>query len=200
MTDSPYAGKPQEEWAEITQGLVTAHPISGNQFVTAVLGAWEDVLNGSFGSFKIGRDIFLSPQSMGVLLHELVPLHLMKITRGRFRPGALKTEKDIHCTEDNRWSVEIKCSSHKDNIFANRSYGQKNSTDAKKNKDGYYLAINFDKQTTDTETTPRVRLIRLGYLDHADWSPQSAATGQNSTLPKYMYSSRFVTLFTPQPR
>ena len=53
-----------------------------------------------------------------------------------------------------KYSVEIKTSSNKSKIFGNRSYAQK-SENEKKDKSGYYLAINFE-QISDTNRKPKL--------------------------------------------
>ena len=71
--------------------------------------------------------------------------------------------------------MEIKTSSSRRGIFGNRSYTQPART--KKEKSGYYLAVNFDKAAP-----PSVRSVRFGWLDHADWLGQAAASGQQARL------------------
>ena len=79
-------------------------------------------------------------------------------------------------------SIEIKTSSSKSQIFANRSYGQQNDSPGKKDKSGYYLAVNFESWK-DSIGQPEIRLIRFGWLDHVDWYSQEQASGQQASLP-----------------
>jgi hypothetical protein len=82
---------------------------------------------------------------MSFLLHELVAHYLSLKHPGVYRVGASKTEKDIHCITDSSLSIEIKGSSHPSQIFANRSYAQPQSGNGQKDKNGFYIAINFEK-------------------------------------------------------
>ncbi len=80
----------------------------------------------------------------------------------------------------------MKTSSSKRSIYGNRSYTQKSTTSRrmKKNKSGYYLAINFEKLSKSNPPTerPKITLVRFGWLDQDDWQGQVAATGQQARL------------------
>lgn len=89
--------------------------------------------------------------------------------------------------------IEIKASSNPSQIFANRSYAQPSSGHELKDKNGYYLAINFEKVTRDNPH-PKI-LIRFGFLEHNDWIPQSASTGQQARLSKSAYETKLITLY-----
>ena len=91
------------------------------------------------------------------------------------------SEKDLVYIPIPAYSIEIKTSSNKNKIFGNRSYGQP-SSNSKKSKEGYYLAINFEKFSESKN--PKIRLIRFGWLDHSDWIAQKASTGQQARLTK----------------
>lgn len=75
----------------------------------------------------------------------------------------------------------MKTSSSKRSIYGNRSYAQKSTTNSrlKKNKSGYYLAINFEKfnRNSPASERPKITLVRFGWLDQDDWQDQVAATG-----------------------
>jgi hypothetical protein len=49
---------------------------------------------------------------MSFLLHELVAHNLSQKHPGKYRVGTEKFEKDIVCKKDEKYSVEIKGSSH----------------------------------------------------------------------------------------
>ena len=133
------------------------------------------------GSFSIGKEIFPSPQIMSFFLHELVAHNLSLKFPGVYKVGEAKTEKDIHHIQMPDMGIEIKASSHKTQIFANRSYAQPSSDSETKDKNGYYIAINFEK-FTDTKERPKITLIRFDYLEHKDWIAQKASTGQQAVL------------------
>ena len=64
-----------------------------------------------------------------------------------------------------------------------------------KSKSGYYLAINFDKLS---ESNPKIRLIRMGWLDHTDWQAQKSETGQQASLTKAARDGKLLTLYSSE--
>jgi hypothetical protein len=119
---------------------------------------------------------------MGFFLHELIPLELAHryptIWRREESPG----EKDIVYVPDTQYSIEIKTSSSTRNIYGNRSSAQKTERRSeKKEKSGYYLAVNFENFSAALRS-PSIVLVRFGWLDHEDWQGQTAATGQQAKL------------------
>ena len=138
---SPYQGKPEEKWLSITKRLVNKHPLK-DEIVDTVLQSWEDIFKSQMGPFCIGKEIFPSPQIMSFFLHELVAHNLSLKHIGEYRVGIAKKEKDIHNLTDPSLGIEIKASTNKTQIFANRSYAQPSSDSETKDKNGYYIAIN----------------------------------------------------------
>jgi hypothetical protein len=157
--------------------------LSPDEIVDVVLGAWDSIFASRMGTkgFRIGRDISPKPQIMGFFLHELIPLELAARYPKEWRVEASPRDKDIVHIPDDAYSIEIKTSSNPSHIFGNRSYAQPSSR-GKKAKSGYCLAVNFEK-FSKTNRSPRIRLIRFGWLDSSDWIGQKAATGQQSRLP-----------------
>lgn len=143
--------------------------------------------------FRIGVDIFPKPQIMGFFLHELIPLELAARYPMEWRIEKTAADKDIVNIPDDSFSIEIKTSSNPSHIFGNRSYAQGGSL-TKKAKDGYYLAINFEK-FTGQKKQPEIRRIRFGWLDSTDWIGQKAATGQQSRLPTAVENYKLLQLF-----
>lgn len=179
---SPYFELDQEEWAAKTQELIEDHPANLDDLVSVVLNSWASIFESSLGSgFKIGDDICPRPQILGFLLHELVPLEFERLNPGTWRRDSGASEKDLVFLADKSMSIEIKTSSNKNQIFANRSYGQQNESKGKKDKSGYYLAVNFESWK-EADGQPKVRLIRFGWLDHTDWHSQKEESGQQSSL------------------
>jgi hypothetical protein len=129
---------------------------------------------------------------MGFLIHELVALELANRYHGIWRKAKIACEKDLVYVPDERYSVEIKTSSHKKSIFGNRSYAQK-SEKRKKDKSGYYLAINFEK-FSDQKLDPGIQLVRFGWLDHEDWTGQVSATGQQAKLSSDVENNKLLKL------
>ena len=191
--ESPYNGKPQEEWQDITVNLVCNHPLLP-ELADVVLESWNAIFKSKIGDFYIGKDIFPEPQIMGFFLHDLIALYLSERHQGEYRLGSPHVEKDVHCIDDPDFSFEIKTSSNPTQIFGNRSYAQPASGNEAKSKDCFMLAVNFEKFTPEN-TRPQIKLIRFGYLEHSDWIAQAAATGQQARLSPETYRNKFVKLY-----
>lgn len=182
---SPYAGHPVAQWAQITRELVEDYPLQPNEIVDAVLTAWDGILRTRIADeLQIGVDIFPGPQIMGNYLHELIPIVLERKFPGVWSRDLRKDDKDLVYLPDNFYSTEIKTSSNPNNIYGNASYGQEDSSNASsKSKDGYYIGVNFEKfDQAPLGHPPRIRKIRIGWLDHTDWHSQSASSGQAATI------------------
>jgi len=192
---SPYFEKDMSEWSKITDDLIAQHPITPEEIVETVLKSWDDIFNSKIGSFSIGKEIFPSPQIISFFLHELVAHYLSLKHPGIYKVGTLKSEKDIHSLIDDSLSVEIKGSSHPSQIFANRSYAQPQSGLGQKEKNGYYITINFEKISGTSPVRPKILSIRFGYLDHTDWIAQIAATGQQARLSPNVYSYKLKKIY-----
>ena len=183
---SPYDGVKADSWKDRTRALVEEHPLCSGEIVEVVTASWKAILNTRVGDkrYRIGVDIFPSPQIMAFFLHELIPLELQSRHPDLWRRDASADEKDVVYIPNDRYCFEVKASSSSANIFGNRSYAQP-SLDRKKSKAGYYLAVNFEKFTpTDTKINkkPKITRIRMGWLDHTDWVGQKANTGQQARL------------------
>lgn len=182
---SPYDNLNESEWADKTKELVEKHPLSKDDIVDVVLEAWEGILKTKIaGELQIGADIFPSPQILGNYLHELIPVFLEKKYPGKWTRDFEKKDKDLVCLTDAQFSAEIKTSSNPNNIYGNASYGQEDSSsNSSKIKDGYYLAVNFEKFNPKNKNfVPGIKKIRFGWLDHSDWHSQSASSGQAATI------------------
>jgi hypothetical protein len=193
--NSPYFGKDTSEWINITNQLIEKHPLKSDAIVEIVLKSWNDIFNSKIGSFFIGKDISPTPQIMSFLLHELVAHYVNLRHPDLFKVGTEKHEKDIHCITDSDLSIEIKGSSHPNQIFGNRSYAQPQTQKGQKNKDGYYLTINFEKFDGKIEQNPEILSIRFGYVEHTDWIAQASSTGQKARLAPYVYEYKLKTLY-----
>lgn len=179
---SPYEGLTVTAWRDKTIELIKQHPLDNQEIYDIVLTCWNNIFYSQIGSkpFKIGVDLFPAPQIMGFFLHELIPLELEFRKPMLWRKGQSSNEKDLVYVSDSFFSIEIKTSSSQKNIYGNRSYAQGEGI-SRKNKAGYYLAINFDKFSPNIQH-PQINLVRFGWLDHSDWLGQTAATGQQARL------------------
>lgn len=192
---SPYNQNDTSNWQQITDTLIKNHPLESKEIVSVVLKSWDDIFNSKIGSFYIGKEIFPTPQIISFLLHELVAHYLSLKYKKLYRVGIAKNEKDIHHIIDQSLSVEIKGSSHPNQIFGNRSYAQPNSGNGQKDKNGYYITINFEKFQKNNSKRPEILAIRFGYLEHTDWIAQKASTDQQARLSKEVYQYKLNTLY-----
>lgn len=191
----PYKNKDVSEWQSITEKLIKEHPLSQKEIVEAVLISWDEIFDTLIGNvLKIGRDIKPSPQILGNYLHELIPIYFENKYPNKWKKDSTKLDKDLVCIDNDNYSIEIKTSSSKNSIFGNRSYGIQSNKENTKKKEGYYLAINFEKCTEEIEK-PDIRLIRFGWLSHSDWISQTSETGQQASLSKDAYDYKLIKLF-----
>jgi hypothetical protein len=190
---SPYLNIPQARWRQKSEELVASHPLKRNEIVEVVLQSWEDIFVSQIGKLTIGKELFPKPQIMGFFLHELIPLKFQARFPGVWRGDKTGDDKDLVYIPDPHYSVEIKTSSHASQIFGNRSYAQETGGN-KKSKSGYYLAVNFTKFGPENALPPVTR-IRFGWLDHADWMGQKAASGQQARLEPAVEASKFILLY-----
>ena len=128
-------------------------------------------------------------------MHELVAHNLSLKYPNRYKIGELKHEKDVHDKIDPSMGIEIKGSSHNTQVFANRSYAQPSSDTEAKDKNGYYLIINFEK-VSRSNPNPKIKLIRFGYLEHNDWTAQKSETGQQARLSPDAYKYKLIGLYS----
>lgn len=132
-----------------------------------IIRVWNAIFESNIAAsgYRIGVDLFPRPQIIGYFLHELIPLELARKYPSVWRREQNENEKDIVCINSDRYSIELKTSSSKRSIYGHRSYVQKSTTGkVKKNKSGYYLAINFEKFSKSGEfpQRPPITLVRFG--------------------------------------
>ena len=196
---SSYQNKPFSEWKAITENLLAHHPINQEEIVQIILDAWEGIFNSKICGFQIGKDIFPNPQMLGYFIETITAAHLAKQYPKLWKHGKEKNEKDIVSLLDGDFSVEIKSSSSRKQIFGNRSYAQEQSERATKNKSGFYLTINFEKfKELDENHKPLITLIRIGFVEHSDWRAQKSEKGQQANLAPEVYKNKFITLYEIQ--
>lgn len=195
---SPYENLPEIQWKETTKRLINDHPLYQDVLISTVLEAWDGILRTKIANeLQIGIDIFPTPQILGNYLHELIPVLLEKKYPGQWTRDIEKNDKDLVCVTNPYYSVEIKTSSNANNIYGNASYGQEDSANASsKTKDGYYLAINFEKFVpSEKNFIPRIKKIRFGWLDHSDWHSQNAPSGQAATISPIVRDNKLLLLY-----
>jgi hypothetical protein len=180
-----------------TQALVEQYPVSRDDIVAIVLDQWESIFESRVGrhGLRIGEHIRPKPQIMGDYLHELIPFEFQaRFGVDTWRRDQSGTDKDLVYVENDYFSTEIKTSSHRNQVFGNRSYAQPSTS--KKTKSGFYLTVNFEKwsDVADGEL-PGIRLIRLGWLDHTDWKAQASQSGQQARILPEAYAGKLVELY-----
>lgn len=206
---SPYHNQHQNNWLKITEELIENHPLEKEQIVNAVITSWKQIFESKIGPLSIGVQIFPTPQIMSNIIHELIPYNLAQNIGGNYRVGVTKTEKDIVYEPNAKYSVEVKASSSKNDIYANRSYAQPSLDSDTKDKNGYYIGVNFEKfETLEDEEYrkvefdengnilyPKITQIKFGYLEHTDWIPQTSAKGQQARLTKESKNFKLIKLY-----
>lgn len=192
---SPYKDVPKHRWGDKTDELIESYPLKMSELIDVVRKSWKDVFASKIGSkgFQIGKDIYPKPQIIAFFLHELIPLELAARYPGVWRREEAAADKDVVYVPDISFSMEIKTSSHPTQIFGNRSFAQQ-TTAAKKSKSGFYLAVNFEKSIKNSKAA-RLRRVRFGWLDHADWQGQAASTGQQARLSSDVERGKLKLLF-----
>lgn len=195
---SPYLGLAATQWKTKTEELVSIHPLDMGEIIDVVFEAWDGIMRTKIaGELQIGVDIFPQPQIIGNYLHELIPVFLEMRHPGEWSRDVEKNDKDLVYLPNRKFSVEIKTSSNANNIFGNASYGQEDSsTNSSKSKDGYYLAVNFEKfQLGNPNFKPGIQKIRFGWLDHSDWHSQGASSGQQSRITPEVRDSKLLLIY-----
>jgi hypothetical protein len=183
----PFAGRPLSDWQSITDTLVGNHPLSSTDILMSVQRAWRSLwtssLTNATSSLPLDQ-LNLPASAIGTLFEKYLALELNDMFPGMWRTG-VGSEKDLVYSADDRFSVELKTSGQLGyRIFGNRSFNQDTGTLGKKDKSGYYIAINFHQHG--------LTLIRFGWLDASDWQGQKAASGQAAILGDDAYRHKLV--------
>lgn len=198
MMRSPYKKNCNKDWLAITKDLVEKHPLESEEIVDVILLCWNSITNLKFNlndeEIFVGKEIFPKPQILGFFLHEFIPIVLSNRYPNKWRLDKSKEDKDLVYIPNDIYSIEIKTSSSAKKIYGNRSYAQKSSNN-KKSKSGYYITINFEK-FSDNNTSPKITIIRFGWIDESDWKGQKANTGQQSHLGSEVYDKKLITLYS----
>jgi len=187
---SPYASRPRSEWPSITKRLLHAHPLSPHEILEIADAAWASLWKSTIGAGQNRtplKSLTVPATVVGYLFEILFSNELLRRSNGLWRGSNAANEKDLVHTKDSRFSIELKTSGQLGSkVFGNRSYAQKRSTGdrQKKEKSGYHVTVNFYRQT--------MTLVRFGWIDSTDWSPQLAPTGQMAGLSDDVYRWKLV--------
>jgi len=143
---SPYRGLPSHEWAARTEQLLALHPLGGSELVQVIFGAWEDIMNASFGPWQVTKQVWPPASVLGSLLNNLIALRLMERYPEEWRREATAADKDLVNLRDTLFSVELKTSLQAGaGLYGNRSAAQP-TTRSKKIKSGYLLGVNYETE------------------------------------------------------
>lgn len=192
---SPFLNQPVENWAKVTDCLISKFPLDMKEIVDIVACSWHRLWKSRIGDENLSFPILeINPPAtvVGYILEKLIAKELALRYPAIWRGASSDSDKDIVCISDVKFSFEIKTSGQRGiKIFGNRSYGQKlqNTNHAKKDKSGYYLTVNFTKD--------KLNLIRFGWIDAEDWKSQASSTGQMASLGKDVYKYKLKELIYP---
>jgi hypothetical protein len=187
---SPYKDQPVENWLATTEGLIENHPLSIDEIREAVHVAWDRVWSTQIGSGRTRlalQEINPPATVIGYFFEKILGKELAIRYPGEWISGNAGEQKDLHCVEDKKYSIEVKTSGQLGlKIYGNRSYAQdiENPDKAKKDKSGYYITVNFHGR--------HINLIRFGWIDGSDWVPQKSPTGQAAGLGPEVYAYKLI--------
>ena len=188
---SPYQATNREEWMRITRELVGNHPLDLATIRDVGVRCWDTLWRTKIGegTSAISLNSIEVPSTVvGYFFERLFAHELAREFPESWRGGRSKGEKDFVYLVDDAFSVEMKASGQLGTkVFGNRSYGQQGQEGnlvTKVEKSGYYITVNFYRQT--------LILLRFGWIDFEDWRPQGSETGQSATLPDYVYEHKLV--------
>lgn len=187
---SPYQGLPEEEWYAKTQELINAHPLDFETIKDVTNKSWNTLWSTTIGENQLSINLYelnVPATIVGYFFEKLFAKELEIQQPDFWRGGNSKEDKDIVYIPNDLYSIEIKTSGQLGlKIFGNRSYGQsiENTVLGKKEKSGYYITVNFYKQS--------LNLLRFGWIDHADWKAQKSETGQAAGLNEKVYKYKLI--------
>lgn len=189
---SPYSGRPEDEWLDITHELVKRHPFNLKSILDASLSAWNTLWKTTVGAGPTSvalTDLNVPATVIGYFFEVILAAELALLYPDHWRGSQSKAEKDLVYLPDQSYSVEVKTSGQSGyRIFGNRSYAQRAERidRVQKEKSGYYLTVNFFGQT--------LTMLRFGWIDEDDWMPQAAPTGQMAGLPDTVYKYKLIAI------
>ncbi len=187
---SPYLNMPVSSWPTITRKLLAKHPLRPEVIMEVAVQSWQALWSTRVGLGQTAIDLEklnVPATVVGYFFEVLFAKEMARRFPGKWRGSQQGSEKDLVYTSDSDYSVEIKTSGQMGlKVYDNRSYGQKlqNLQQAKKEKSGFYITVNFFKRS--------LSLIRFGWIDASDWKPQASPTGQMAGLPDEVYRYKLV--------
>lgn len=204
---SIYDGLSSHDKAQLTQALILKHPLNMGVVRDLVFEAWRLIIQGKFtdADGEVEDYFFdVKPESKDLCnqMHKKIPKLLAKEFGSKWREEVFKTDKDVVCTNDNKFSFEIKGGQGFDGkCSGNKSYANTKGN-AAKSKNGFYLFFNFENiaEARAKGKRPEITFIRFGYVEQRNWRGQSSGSGQQATISPEVYKTQFMTLFDASKR
>jgi hypothetical protein len=193
MTQSPYQNISTDQWADKTQTLINAHPLSPKDIQDTALSSWEVLWQTRVGSGSTTiplRDIDPPATVIGYFFEKLFTYKLHEKYPDDWCGSLTKEDKDVVYIKNPEFSIEIKTSGQDGTkVYGNRSYGTESTNQSlvKKEKSGYYITVNFHKNS--------LTLIRFGWIDYSDWTAQDSESGQMASLKQEVYESKLFAIY-----
>lgn len=188
---SLYNSLPIEQWREKTDELVEQYPLSLDEIRFAATRAWDLLWQTTIGKGEAAirlTELDVPATIVGYFFEKLLAKELESQHSGEWRGSQSKNEMDLVYLPNDRHSTEIKSSGQPGTkVYGNRSYGKAPRSadlETKPEKSGYYITMNFYGM--------RLTLLRLGWIDFEDWSPQAAESGQAASLNENVYKYKLV--------
>ncbi len=189
MAISPYANQDVSNWSAITNELIKNYPIPLNEILEIAILSWDRLWSSRIGGDIKISEVDLPATVVGYFFQKLFSHELAKRYPNSWRGESVKSDKDLVNLDDDFFSTEMKASGQGGySLFGNRSYNQEsaNSNITGKDKSGYYITLNFYKQS--------MTLLRIGWIDQDDWVPQGSQTGQAATLHPNVYNHKLISI------
>lgn len=174
-------------------------PITPEDIISICLAGWDSLLESRIGKeeLKIPEDIELAPQIIGTFLEKIISRGMAEKYPETWRPG-IGNEKDIYCIKEVSMSIEMKTSTSLNQIYGNRSSAQELTDGVKKERDGYYIGINYDNPKKGNPG--KIRRISVGWLSHGDWKGQDTQTGQMASLTPDARTNKMIPIYDTNNR
>ena len=130
------------------------HPLT-NKLEQFVVQSWTELLKAKIGNLCLIS--CLDMQALGGIFEKILANIIQEQYPGEWRPGNKPHhEKDIVCSTDDRYSIEVKTSTNIGlKVFGNRSYANVSNI-ATKSRNGFTLTVNVDLKNS------KICLIRFG--------------------------------------
>ncbi|ART82223.1 hypothetical protein CBP31_05930 [Oceanisphaera profunda] len=187
MELSPYTNQPISNWSSITASLIEKYPVPLTEILEIANLSWSRLWSSVVGGEIKINEVELPATVVGYFFQKLFSHELSRRYPNEWQGEKHKNDKDLVNIKKPDYSTEMKASGQLGYaLFGNRSYNQtsESSRESGKNKSGFYITLNFHGQT--------MTLLRIGWIDQADWIPQGSQTGQAAVLKPEVYDHKLI--------